>query len=125
MPRALIWAFLIALVAPCQETPPAAIPLRLIVVNSADEAARLLEQLRSGADFAVLARERSVDATSVDGGLLGKVDPATLRSELRDSIRNVAPGQLSAVVRIPSGFAIVKVLPDGELTEIDSAQLAR
>ena len=67
-------------------------------------------ELEKGADFAVLARQKSVDATSLDGGLLGKVDPSTLREELRTAVRGLAPGQLSPVFRIPSGFAIVKVL---------------
>jgi hypothetical protein len=32
--------------------------------------------VKRGADFAELAREKSTDATSVDGGFLGQVDPA-------------------------------------------------
>jgi tetratricopeptide (TPR) repeat protein len=82
-------------------------------------------ELEKGADFAVLAREKSVDATSLDGGLLGKVDPATLREELRTALRGLAPGQLSPVFRIPSGFAIVKVLAPDELAGIAESQRAR
>src|SRR5258708_6361067 len=74
------------------EQQAAAVLLRLIVVNSASEAESLLAQLKAGADFAVLAREKSVDATSIDGGMLGALDPATLRSELRDALRGTLPG---------------------------------
>ncbi len=125
MSRALIGPFVVAFLALSQETPPAAIPLRLIVVNSSDEAGRILQQLQGGADFAVIAREKSLDATSVDGGLLGDVDPSTLRGELRTAIQGLGPGQLSAVFRLPTGFAILKVLPQTELGEIESAQRAR
>jgi tetratricopeptide (TPR) repeat protein len=125
MLRALIWPFIVALVALSQEAPPVKIPLRLIVVNSADEAGKLLRQLQDGADFAVLAREKSIDATSIDGGLLGSIDPASLRGELRAAVQNVAPGGLSAITRLPSGFAIVKVLRPDELTGIEDARRAR
>src|SRR5580658_9795385 len=81
-----------------------AIPVRLIVLNSAQEAQAVLDRLKAGDDFAVLAREASVDATAADGGLLGKIDPSTLRAELRDALRGVQPGQISKVVKIPSGY---------------------
>src|SRR5436305_2085955 len=84
-----------------QDTSPATVPLRLIVVNSAAAAQKLRDQLGHGADFAVLARENSVDATSLDGGFLGNVDPTSLRAELRDALHNVEPGQISAVFKLP------------------------
>src|ERR1017187_8999812 len=68
-----------------------AIPLRILVLNSAEESARVRAQLENGADFAVLAREKSVDATSLDGGLLGNVDPSTLREEIRTAVQGLAP----------------------------------
>ena len=48
----------------------------VIVVDVADVAARILQQLQRGSDFAVTAREKSTDATSVEGGFLGQVGPA-------------------------------------------------
>ena len=86
--------------------------VRVLVVDSADEAARILGQLKSGADFAALAREKSTDATSVDGGFLGQVDPATLRPELRDALHDLRPGELSRIVKLPSGYAILKVVTE-------------
>jgi hypothetical protein len=70
-----------------------AIPVRVIIVESADEAGRILERLKGGADFAVLAREKSVDATAADGGFMGEVDPSTLRAELRDALDAGACGE--------------------------------
>jgi tetratricopeptide (TPR) repeat protein len=113
------------LFAPGQDLTSTAIPLRILVLNSADEAARARAELEKGADFGVLARQKSVDATSLDGGLLGKVDPSTLREEIRTALRGLTPGQLSPVFRLPSGFAIVKVLAPDELAGIAEVQRAR
>jgi hypothetical protein len=102
-----------------------AIPVRLIVLNSAGDAQAVLERLNAGDDFAVLAREQSVDPTATDGGFLGKIDPTSLRAELRDALRGVQPGQLSKIVRIPSGYAVMKVLTDTETADLADANRAR
>ena len=118
MSRVLVCLLAVVLFAPSQDLTSTAIPLRILVLNSAEEAARVRAELEKGADFAVLAREKSVDATSLDGGLLGKVDPSTMREEIRTALRGLATGQISPVFRIPSGFAIVKVLAPDELAGI-------
>jgi parvulin-like peptidyl-prolyl isomerase len=71
MSRALIWPLVVAAFALGQEPPPA-VSLRLIVVDSAAAAVQIRRQLEGGADFAVLAREKPIVATAVDGGLLGR-----------------------------------------------------
>jgi cytochrome oxidase Cu insertion factor (SCO1/SenC/PrrC family)/Cu/Ag efflux protein CusF len=97
-----------------QNPPAPVVTLRMIVVSTADEAARIVEQLGQGADFAALAAEQSIEPTARDGGFLGTVDPATLRPELRDALRGVVMGGLTPVVRIPTGFAVLKVVPASE-----------
>jgi tetratricopeptide (TPR) repeat protein len=101
-----------------------AIPVRLIVLSSAQDAQATLDRLKAGDDFAVLAREKSVDATSTDGGFLGKIDPNSLRPELRDALRGVGAGQLSKIVRIPSGYAVLEVLTEREAADLGSADRA-
>ena len=54
---------------------------------TAAEADKALAELKSGADFAVLARLNSTDPTAGEGGLMGVIDPSTLRPELRDALR--------------------------------------
>jgi hypothetical protein len=125
MSRALFCLLALVFFVLGQEQTSTAIPVRLLVLNSAEEAARVRAELEKGADFAVLAREKSVDATSLDGGLLGKIDPSTLREEFRTALRGLAPGQISPVFKIPSGFAIVKVLRPDELAGIAESQRAR
>src|SRR5215212_8164867 len=120
--RVLFCLLAMILFAPGQELTSNAIPIRILVLNSAGEAARVRADIEKGADFAVLARQKSVDATSLDGGLLGKVDPSTLREEVRTALRGLAPGRLSPVFQIPSGFAFVKVLAPGEFAGIAESQ---
>ena len=101
-----------------------AIPVRLIVLSSAQDAQATLDRLKAGDDFAVLAREKSVDPTSTDGGFLGKIDPNSLRPELRDALRGVEAGQLSKIVRIPSGYAVLEVLTATEAADLGSSDRA-
>ena len=101
-----------------------AIPVRLIIVNSAEDAQAIEDRLKAGADFAVLAREKSVDATSGDGGFLGKIDPASLRGELRNALSALQPGQISGIVKLPTGYAILQVLTEAEAADLGKADRA-
>ena len=93
--------------------------LGIIVVPTRADIDKVLSDLRAGMDFSVLAKERSTDATAVDGGYLGKVAPEQLRTELRRAIEGRKAGELTDVVQIPSGFAVVKIfrnaLPTSDL----------
>jgi hypothetical protein len=101
------------------------VPLRLILVRSAAEAEKIREQLAGGFDFAVLAREKSVDPTAVDGGLMGDVDPATLRAEMRDALQGVVPGGITPAFRLPGGFGIAKIMLPGEVADLEEAERLR
>ena len=123
--KAAKWAIWAAAGVLFADAVAATVAVRLLVVESPGEAQRILKQLQAGADFAVLAREKSTDATAIDGGLLGKIDPASLRPELRDALQGLRPGELSQIVKLPSGYALMKVLPDSELASLDDANRAR
>jgi tetratricopeptide (TPR) repeat protein len=99
--------------------------LRIIVVDSSAKADRILQRLKSGEDFAALARELSIDPTSSDGGYMGAVHPSALRSELRDALRGVLPGQITAVARVPSGYAILKVVSHADTDSLQNPSPAR
>ncbi|MGC9949650.1 MAG: FG-GAP-like repeat-containing protein [Bryobacteraceae bacterium] len=123
--KAALWAVWAAAGVLLADAVAATVAVRLLVVDSPGEAVRILQQLKNGADFAVLAREKSTDATAVDGGFLGKIDPATLRPELRDALRGLRPGALSPIVKLPSGYAVLKVLANSDLAKLDEASRAR
>jgi tetratricopeptide (TPR) repeat protein len=107
----LLLIFISALPAEAQEggVPPL-LDLGIIVMPTQTGAEAVLKQLNAGADFSVVAKEKSTDATAVDGGYLGKMDPKGLRLELQEALNGRTVGQLTNVVHLPSGFAILKVL---------------
>jgi len=122
----LVWALLYG-----QAAPPAAkestkeVALRVIVVRTPELASQVLERLTAGYDFAALAKEKSIDPTADSGGFMGRMDLAALRPELRDALQRVAPGQLSPITRIPSGYAILKVIPESEAEKIENPPRTR
>jgi hypothetical protein len=87
------------------------IHLGIIVTSTAAEAQHVLNQLQAGMDFSILAKEVSIDATATDGGYMGDLNPDQLRADLRSALSGRAAGQITDIVQIPSGFAILKVLP--------------
>ena len=90
------------------QSPADLVTFRIIVVSSIDRAERVVEQLTVGGDFIALARSESIDPSADAGGLIGPVERAALRPELRDALTTLAVGQTSAVVRVPTGFALVQ-----------------
>ena len=102
-----------------QSTPSDEVTLRVIVVDSAEEAQRLVTRLNRGEDFLALAQAESIDPTRSAGGLLGKVTLSMLPAMLKDALVGVAPGQLTPVVQIPTGFAILKVVDDTDPASIN------
>ncbi len=84
------------------------LPLRLIVVDTRTEAKDVLASLLRGSDFARLAMDQSIDPSASTGGYLGEVNPGDLLAQLRAAAAPLKPGQISGIVRIPAGYAIVK-----------------
>ncbi len=97
-----------------QASSPTAVTLRVIVVNSEAEAQQILDRLKKGEDFGVIARSKSIDPNAEDYGYVGRVDIATLHPELREALRGLAPGQVTSIIKVPGGYAILKVLPESE-----------
>jgi FG-GAP-like repeat/ASPIC and UnbV/PPIC-type PPIASE domain len=119
----LCWLPLVSQASPPPSSARSAeVTLRIIVVSSLEKAERILDQLKKGRDFAVLAKQESIDSTADEGGLIGKIDPANLRTELRDALRAVGPDRICPVVRTPLGYAILQVVPETAPTAGNSAK---
>jgi len=73
------------------------------------QAAELLERLRSGEDFAVLARRFSQGATASNGGGLGYFQRGQLAKELEDIVWKMKRNQISEVIRTKQGVLILKL----------------
>jgi tetratricopeptide (TPR) repeat protein len=89
-----------------------AVPVELIIASSLPDAQDIQQRIQNGEDFAALAKERSIDPSANNAGYMGSVDPETLRIELREALRTAAPGQITGIVKIPAGFAILKRLKE-------------
>jgi tetratricopeptide (TPR) repeat protein len=110
---------------PAQTDPPASIGLRIIVVGTESEAQQILDRLTKGEDFAILAQAKSTDATASEGGYMGKIDPATLRDELRAALKGLKPGETSGIIKLPSGYAILRVVGAGDSAQPENANSQR
>jgi tetratricopeptide (TPR) repeat protein len=87
---------------------PELVTFRIIIVSTEDQARRLADQLSRGAGFASLASTVSIDPSAEHGGLIGPIEVSLLRPELRAALDGLADGQVSPVLRVPTGFAIVQ-----------------
>jgi parvulin-like peptidyl-prolyl isomerase len=86
--------------------------VRHILVDTSEEAQRLLAQLRAGADFVVLATAYSQDPNTREvGGDLDWFPQGTLTvPEVEEAAFALQPGQFSDVVASPLGYHIVQVI---------------
>ena len=88
--------------------------LQVIVVDSPAAAQEIMARLKKGEDFAAVAKEASIDPSAGSGGRVGLVNASGLRPEAREALHGLKPGQITGVIKIPSGYLILKVLPEKE-----------
>lgn len=82
------------------------------------QAEDLVKRLRTGEDFAALAKEFSDDpGSAAEGGDLGLFGKGMMVPEFEDAAFALANGEISGPVRSPFGFHIIQV------TEIQAAQV--
>ncbi|KOP67562.1 peptidylprolyl isomerase [Bacillus sp. FJAT-18019] len=80
-----------------------------ILVETKEEAEKIEKQLKEGADFAAIAKEKNQDATKDTGGDLdffgrGEMDPA-----FEEAAFKLKKGEISAPVKSSFGYHIIKV----------------
>jgi peptidyl-prolyl cis-trans isomerase SurA len=74
------------------------------------EARSILDRARKGEDFSELARKYSQGPAAGEGGLLGYFKHKELMPELEEAGFKLKPGEISDLVRSPSGFHILRVM---------------
>jgi peptidyl-prolyl cis-trans isomerase C len=84
---------------------------RHILVATEDEARAIVEELKNGGDFAVIAKEKSKDPGSAEeGGDLGYITKdEQMVPEFLDVVFKMSPGQTSNPVKTQFGWHIIKV----------------
>jgi peptidyl-prolyl cis-trans isomerase C len=82
---------------------------RHILVATEDEAKEIETQLKNGADFATLAKQKSKDPGAADGGDLGYFTKDQMVPEFADVAFKLDKGQISGPVKTQFGWHIIKV----------------
>ncbi len=89
---------------------PEEVRARHILVDTEEEAKKLVEELNAGGDFAKLAAERSKDPGSQgNGGDLGFFRRGELVPEFEQVAFALKPGEVSAPVKTQFGWHVIKV----------------
>jgi len=82
---------------------------RHILVASEDEAKAIEAQLKGGADFAAIAKEKSKDPGAANGGDLGYFTKDQMVPEFAEAAFKLDKGQISDPVHTQFGWHIIKV----------------
>jgi len=82
---------------------------RHILVPTEDEAKAVLAQLKGGADFATVAKEKSKDPGAADGGDLGYFTKEQMVPEFAEVAFKLGKGQISDPVKTQFGWHVIKV----------------
>jgi len=82
---------------------------RHILVATEEEAKAIQAQLKKGADFATLAKEKSKDPGAAEGGDLGYFTKEQMVPEFSEAAFKLDKGQISDPVKTQFGWHIIKV----------------
>jgi peptidyl-prolyl cis-trans isomerase C len=82
---------------------------RHILVETEEEANAIVEEIKNGADFAAVAKEKSKDPGAADGGDLGYFTKDQMVPEFSEVAFKMYPGQMSNPVKTQFGWHIIKV----------------
>jgi hypothetical protein len=90
-------------------TVPGPVHLRLLIVDSRDEAERLRAQALRGADFAALVREHSKGGARESGGDMGWVDTRMLPASIGQEVAAIPRTGITPVIEARGAFYLVRV----------------
>ncbi|MGD9897941.1 MAG: peptidylprolyl isomerase [Calditrichaceae bacterium] len=79
-----------------------------ILVKDRKLADVILKKLKSGGNFAALAKEFSTCPSKGKGGDLGWFGPGKMVKEFEDATKRLSPGRVSGIIRTQFGFHIIK-----------------
>ena len=85
----------------------------------AENAKRIVGQLRDGGSFVAYARQYSEASTAAVGGDLGWIRLAQLPTELAAAARDLGPGQLAGPIEIRGGFSILYLIDKRQVLTAD------
>ncbi|RKF13447.1 peptidylprolyl isomerase [Roseovarius spongiae] len=80
-----------------------------ILVETKEEAEKLIAELEDGADFAELAKEHSTGPSGPSGGALGWFSAGMMVEEFQDAVEGMEPGEVSDPVQTQFGWHVIKL----------------
>ncbi|MFH1847435.1 MAG: peptidylprolyl isomerase [Candidatus Omnitrophota bacterium] len=95
-----------------------------VLSSSREDSENILAELQNGADFADMARAKSIDPTAQNGGDIGYFPIGQLMPEFENACVGLAIGETSDVVRTKLGYHIIKLTGRRE-PELKSVQKVR
>jgi len=102
---------------------PEQVKARHILLATEEEARAVADDLRSGADFAALAKEKSIDpGSAANGGDLGFIAKGDTVPEFEAAAFALDEGEISDIVKSEHGYHIIQVLEKKAAVEPDFAK---
>lgn len=99
---------------------PEQVKVRHILLDTEQEAVSVLEEIRRGADFAEVAKQKSVDSASKDhGGEIGFIARGQVEPEFEKAAFGLQQGEISGVVATEYGYHIIQVLEKKAAVNLD------
>jgi len=80
-----------------------------ILLKTEDEAKDIIKQLNDGADFAELAKAKSIGPSKDQGGELGWIEPGQTVEPFEKAALALKPGEISAPTQTQFGWHVIKL----------------
>lgn len=80
-----------------------------ILVKTEEEAKAIVAELEGGADFAELAKEKSIGPSNVQGGELGWIEPGQTVAPFETAALALQPGEMSPPTETQFGWHVIKL----------------
>jgi len=91
---------------------PARLRLRLIVVETREEAEELLARIEDGTAFSLLARQHSIHPSSERGGELGWFSKGDKGAAIEAAAMKLDKYEVSDIIKTDRGYELVKLMDD-------------
>lgn len=103
---------------------PLRVRVKTIVVKTEEEAKDVLQELKKGASFEALAKEKSIHESGPDGGELGWFVKGENNSELEKIAFSLDKDSVSDIIKASDNYQIIKVVDrkGGDIKKLDEVK---
>lgn len=89
---------------------PLGVKIKTILVKTKEEADNILKELKEGASFDTLAKEKSIHPSASEAGDIGWFGKGQQDPELEKAAFSMEKDKVSDVIKTPDGYQIIKVI---------------